>query len=89
MLFRSDLAIPCIWSVSADVGGRYAGTVSGYMNTVGGIGGTLGILVIPFLAEHYGMPMVLVVNAVVYVIGGLLWLRIDATETILQGNGGK
>jgi predicted MFS family arabinose efflux permease len=82
-----DLAIPCIWSVSADVGGRYAGTVSGYMNTVGGVGGTLGILVIPALAEHYGMPMVLVVNAAVYVFGGLLWLRIDATKTLLQAKG--
>src|SRR5436305_8994044 len=36
-----DLAIPCIWSVCADIGGQYAGTVSGCTNAAGGLGATL------------------------------------------------
>src|SRR5208283_658038 len=36
--FLNDLAIPAIWAVCTDIGGRYAGTVSGVMNMAGGIG---------------------------------------------------
>src|SRR5262249_60219350 len=52
--FINDMAIPVIWAVSADVGGRFAGTVAGFMNMVGGLGGMITPLLIPAL--HGSLP---------------------------------
>ena len=30
-----DLSLPCMWAVPVDVGGRFAGTVGGWMNSAG------------------------------------------------------
>lgn len=79
-----DLAIPCIWSVGADVGGRYAGTVSGCMNAIGSLGGALGNLLTPYIINAHGWKALLLVNAAVYLFGGIMWLRVNATETVLQ-----
>jgi nitrate/nitrite transporter NarK len=79
-----DLAIPCIWAVCADIGGRYAGTVSGCMNAAGGVGAMLSPLLAAQLANRFDWNMAFLVFAGAYLLGGLLWLRIDATETILQ-----
>ena len=35
--FVNDLAVPIIWQASADVSGRFVGTVSGLMNSVGAV----------------------------------------------------
>ena len=45
----NDLAIPCIWATTADVGGRYVGTVAGIMNTAGAVGGMISPVMIPFI----------------------------------------
>ena len=39
--FVNDTAIPVIWQATADVSGRYVGTVSGFMNSVGAVGAFL------------------------------------------------
>ena len=75
-----DMAIPCIWSVTSDVGGRYAGTVGGFMNTVGAVGGALS----PLAVAQYGWDKALTMFAVSYFLGSLLWLRIDASESIFS-----
>jgi MFS family permease len=79
-----DLAIPVIWTVTADVGGKYTGTVAGCMNCVGGIGGALSPLLTTKLANAYGFNVVMLSTGCVYLLGALLWLRINAGEP-LQG----
>src|SRR5262249_46659085 len=49
--FINDLAIPPIWAASADVGGRYAGTVAGVMNMAGGVGAFLSPILTPMVLE--------------------------------------
>ena len=39
--FFNDLTIPGSWGTCMDIGGRFAGTVSGSMNMMGNIGGML------------------------------------------------
>jgi MFS family permease len=78
-----DLAIPCIWSVCADVGGRYAGTLSGCMNAAGGVGAMLSPLVASRLANAFDWNVAFLVFAGSYFLGALMWLRIDATESIM------
>jgi MFS family permease len=50
--FFNDLAIPVIWAVCADVGGRFVGSVAGLMNMVGGFGAILSPMLIPLLLGH-------------------------------------
>jgi MFS transporter, ACS family, glucarate transporter len=47
----NDLAIPVIWAASADVGGRFVGTVAGIMNMVGALGAFLGIFLTPWVMD--------------------------------------
>jgi MFS family permease len=77
-----DLAIPCIWTVCADIGGRYAGTVAGAMNTLNNIGGALGLLVTGEIATAFGWQNAFYLFAASYVLGGLLWLQVDARERL-------
>jgi ACS family glucarate transporter-like MFS transporter len=81
-LALQDLAVPCIWSVTADVGGRYAGTAGGFMNTIGAVGGALSPLVVGALARESGWPAAYLAIAASYFLGSILWIRVDATETI-------
>ncbi|HEY1861902.1 MAG TPA: MFS transporter [Gemmataceae bacterium] len=77
-----DLAIPCIWTVCADIGERFAATVAGCMNCVGAVGSILGIYLAPRLAHEFGWNRVFVVNGCLYLVGARLWLRINATERL-------
>jgi ACS family glucarate transporter-like MFS transporter len=47
----NDVAIPVIWAVCADIGGRYVGSVAGLMNFVGAIGGFLSPVMIPLVLK--------------------------------------
>src|SRR5262249_38240058 len=47
----NDVAIPVIWAVCADIGGRYVGSVSGLMNFAGAIGGFPRPVMIPMVLK--------------------------------------
>jgi MFS family permease len=89
----NDLAIPVIWAVCADVGGRYAGTVSGIMNMAGGIGAILSPILIPrvlrMLPADYSGPerwrLIFAGLAVSWFLGALSWVFIDAATPLFAG----
>jgi ACS family glucarate transporter-like MFS transporter len=61
-----------------DVGGKFGGTASGYMNLASSISGTLAPLAAAWLAEVTGtFATVFWVAAGVYAMGAALWLIID------------
>ena len=88
--FVNDLAIPVIWAACADVGGRYAGTVAGIMNTAGGIGAILSPVLIPrvlaILPASYSGPerwrMIFLGLAASWFLGALAWVFIDASKPL-------
>jgi ACS family glucarate transporter-like MFS transporter len=90
--FINDLAIPVIWAVSADVGGRFAGTVAALMNTVGGLGAILSPVLIPralvWLSEGYSVQqswqLILVGLTGAWFLGAISWLFIDASNRLPQ-----
>ena len=45
----NDFVMPAAWAGCMDIGGRYAGTVSGAMNMMGSIAGALSPLVVGYL----------------------------------------
>ncbi len=61
------------WSVSADIGGRSAGSVSGFMNMGGQIGGALTASLTPAIASHWGWTASFLVAAGLCAIGSMLW----------------
>ena len=71
------------WSVSADVAGAWAGTVSGTMNTGGQIGGALTAVAFPAIASHFGWSASFLTAAALCVIGSLLWLAVDPDHSIV------
>jgi len=77
-----DLAIPNIWAVTADIGERFAATVAGCMNCISGAGSILGVWLAPRLANNFGWNWVFIINGCVYLVGALLWLRVNASERI-------
>ena len=49
--FSNDLAMPGAWGACMDVGGKYAGTLSGTMNMMGNFGGALSPVVIGYVLQ--------------------------------------
>jgi len=84
--FANDLSMPSSWSACMDVGGRFAGTLSGSMNMMGNLGGAAGPLVLGFVLDHTNQNWLITfwISAVIYVLGGLCWLFIDPV-TPLEG----
>ena len=64
------------WSVSADIGGASAGSVSGFMNMGGQIGGALTASLTPAIASHWGWTASFLVAAVLCAFGSLLWMLV-------------
>jgi MFS family permease len=73
-----DLTIPAAWATCVDIGGKFGGTASSYMNLASSVSGTFAPLAAAWLADITGtFTSVFWVAAAVYVVGGLLWLVID------------
>jgi ACS family glucarate transporter-like MFS transporter len=77
--FSNDLVMPGSWATAMDVGGKYAGTLSGAMNMWGNLGGALA----PFMNGHIlswtngdWNPIFYVASAV-YLLGILCWMFLD------------
>ncbi len=72
------LGVAPAWVVTTEIGGVHAGVVSGAMNTIGNLGGSLSPIVIGISLERWGSwqaPLFSV--AVFYVAAALCWLRVD------------
>jgi len=76
------LSTSCFWSVTADIGGRSAGAVSGVMNTGNQIGGTVTASLTPVLAKAFGWPSSFLVAAALCAVGALAWLLVDPRRVL-------
>jgi ACS family glucarate transporter-like MFS transporter len=72
------------WSVSADIGGRSAGSVSGLMNMGGQIGGALTASATPAIASHFGWSASFLVAAALCACGALAWLGVERTRSTVK-----
>jgi ACS family glucarate transporter-like MFS transporter len=65
------------WSVTADLGGRSAGSVSGVMNMCNQTAGAITASLTPWIAGHFGWTASFLVAAALCVVGALSWLAVD------------
>jgi ACS family glucarate transporter-like MFS transporter len=81
---------PTVFATCTEIGKRYTGAVTGCMNTAGAVGGILSSLVFGYLIQRTGSyDAVLLSMSGVLILGAVLWLRIDATETLAPPGGPK
>ena len=82
--FCNDLALPGGWGACMDVGGRFAGSLSGSMNMMGNAGGALAPMIVPWVLTATGgnWSANFWMFAAVYAVGGVCWLFIDPTTPL-------
>ena len=76
------LAQSSFWSVTADIGGRSSGAVSGFMNMGAQAGGAVTAILTPLIAEHYGWTASFLTAAALCVVGALAWLAVDPQKRL-------
>ena len=82
--FCADFLITCAWSTCMDIGGKYAGTVSGSMNMMGNLAGFVAPVTGGFLLERSGgnWNLLLYLMMAIGVVGALCWPFIDPVTPI-------
>ena len=76
------LAQSSFWSVTADIAGRSSGSVSGFMNMGGQIGGAVTAQLTPWIAQRFGWSASFLVAAALCVFGAAMWLLVDPERSL-------
>jgi ACS family glucarate transporter-like MFS transporter len=71
------LAQSSYWSITADIGGKRAGLVSGFMNMGCQFGGALTAWLTPVIAQRYGWASSFLAAAILSGVGGVAWLLVE------------
>lgn len=84
--FFNDFVMPAAWAGTMDIGGRYAGTVSGAMNMMGSIAGASSVTVVGYLLYWTGgnWTLTFYISAAIYLVGALCWLALDSHTPVEQ-----
>src|SRR5262245_47167369 len=80
--FGNDFCMGPAWAACADIGERYAGTLSGTMNMTSNITGAAGAALAGYFFAEGQAQLVFVIYGSIYVIGALCWLGIDVTKPL-------
>lgn len=78
------LSTSSFWSVTADLGGTSAGSVSGVMNTCNQTAGAITASLTPWIAAHFGWTASFMVAAALCLVGSLAWLFVDPERTLAR-----
>ena len=71
------LSQSAFWAVSADIGGKSAGRLSGFMNMANQIGGALTAILTPWLGDLFGWNTGFRAAATVAALGAAAWLFVE------------
>lgn len=84
--FAAELSGPISWTTAMDIGHENVGAVSGLMNTLGQLGGSVAPAATGLLLALTGNGWLLTfyLSALIYAAGALCWSIIDPTELALQ-----
>jgi ACS family glucarate transporter-like MFS transporter len=71
------------WSLTADLAGPSAGSVSGFMNTGNQIGAALTAALTPWIAVRYGWNASFLVAAALCFVGAAFWLVVNPANSLM------
>jgi nitrate/nitrite transporter NarK len=80
--FGNDLMMGPAWAACADIGERFAGTLSGAMNMISALAGACGTAMAGYLFRQGQPELVFLIFSGVYVLAALCWLGVDATRRL-------
>ena len=82
--FFNDIVMPPAWNTCMDVGGKFAGTLSGSMNMMGNFAGGVAPVVIGKILDATGNDFTITfyISAAAYFVGAVCWLGIDSTRRL-------
>ena len=85
--FSNDLVMPGAWGAAMDVGGKYAGTLSGSMNMMGNIGGAISPVAIGYILRlnHNNWDLAFYISAGIYFMGVFCWMFLDPVTPLEEG----
>jgi ACS family glucarate transporter-like MFS transporter len=76
------LAQSSFWSVTADIAGGSAGSVSGFMNMGGQIGGAVTGSLTPWIAARYGWTASFLVASALCMVGAVSWIAVNPLNVL-------
>ncbi len=71
------------WAISADIGGPFSGSVSGFMNMGAQLGGAVTASLTPFIAARFGWTTSFLVAAVLAFLSSAAWLIVDPDRPLV------
>ncbi|MBL9202951.1 MAG: MFS transporter [Opitutaceae bacterium] len=90
--FCNDLTMPGSWASCMDIGGKFAGTVSGSMNMMGNFGGMAGPLAVGLILSATTVTtatgttknweLAFAISSAIYFLGAFFWLLIDPVKPL-------
>ena len=81
--FMKDFSMAASWSTCLDIGHRYSGTVSGFMNMVGNLGTFFSPPIVEYLARQGDWDLALVYSAAMFLTAAVCWLFINPRRVIV------
>jgi MFS transporter, ACS family, glucarate transporter len=72
------------WSVTADIAGRSAGSVSGFMNMGGQLGGAVTGSLTPWIAARYGWTASFLVASALCLLGAVCWIAVNPRNELTR-----
>jgi MFS transporter, ACS family, glucarate transporter len=72
------------WAITADIGGPFSGSVSGFMNMGGQLGGAVTASLTPFIAVHFGWTTSFLVAAALAFLSSAAWLIVDPDRPLVH-----
>ncbi|HVW62165.1 MAG TPA: hypothetical protein VHC48_19075 [Puia sp.] len=78
-----DCMLPIAWAICLDIGGKYAGAVSGAMNSAGNLGGFVCSILFGYIVQRSGeySPAIITVGILV-MVSAILFACIDPEKKI-------
>jgi MFS family permease len=81
--FFNDGMLGPAWASCADIGERYAGTLSGAMNMTGAFLGAAGMALAGRLLDQHAYTLMFLLFACSYGLATLCWLAVDVTKPLV------
>ncbi len=79
------LTVAAYWATTIDLAKTHAGTVSGFMNMGGNLGGAVSPTLTPLIAQRFGWDSALYVAAVLALLGAFFWLGVHPERAMDLG----
>lgn len=78
------LPIVASWAIANDMGQEFSGSVSGWMNTWGAIGGITSPIICGWFAQEMGWNITLLINIIPVVFAAILWFFIKPDRPLVK-----